>query len=176
MMKALVTGSSGFIGYWVARELLSAQFEVKVLVRSDPPSHLNELPVEICRGDLRDKDSLEKALQGCDHLFHVAAHYKLWEKNPQVFYDINVEGTRNLLSLCADKSISKIVYTSSVATIKLSSDKTPSNEKNEGRLEEMVGHYKRSKYLAEMVVREFIEEGAPIVIVNPSAQIGRAHV
>ena len=175
-MRALVTGASGFIGYWVVKELLAADFEIRVLVRENLPDRLRQLPVEICHGDLREQKSLEKALTGCDHLFHVAAHYKLWAKSPQIFYDINVEGTRKLLNVAKQLEIPKIVYTSSVATLKVPEDAIPANEDSEAALQDIVGHYKKSKYLAEMVAKEMAMEGLPIVIVNPSAPVGPADV
>ena len=116
-MKALVTGASGFVGYAVMQRLMAAGFEVKVMLRGEVPAQLQRLPIEICQGDLNDAASLKQCLQGCDHLFHLAAHYKLWEKDPTIFYRINVDGTRRLIALAAEQSC-KIVYTSSVATIK----------------------------------------------------------
>ncbi len=170
-MKALVTGASGFVGYSVAKTLLDAGFSVKAIVRS-PSNYLSQLPVEICFGDLLDRDSLKKALEGCDYLFHVAAHYSLWERDPQILYKVNVEGTRSLFEVASEMSIKKIVYTSSVATIKLSSDGSPVDETSIGSLENMVGHYKRSKFQAEEVAQKMASEGVPITIVNPSAPVG----
>lgn len=175
-MKTLVTGGSGFVGYWVARKLHEAGCQVKAMVRGNPPAHLAQLPIEFCQGDLRNRESLQQALQDCDRLFHVAAHYSLWEKNPQIFYDINVEGTRNLLELALQAGISKVVYTSSVATLKVNSDGSLSNENSKASIDDIIGHYKRSKYLAEHVAMEFVADGLPIVIVNPSAPIGPCDV
>ncbi len=170
-MKALVTGASGFVGYWVAKKLQETGHSVKVLVRQ-LPSHLKDMPVDVVYGDIRDKESLKQALQGCNHLYHVAAHYRLWEKDPKIFYDINVEGTRNLMEIAAQMNLEKIVYTSSVAAIKIVPGKVPSTEENEAGIEDMIGDYKKSKYLAEMVVREMAQDGLPVVIVNPSAPVG----
>jgi dihydroflavonol-4-reductase len=170
-MKALVTGATGFVGYAVMKRLLAAGFSVKILVRGALPAHLQGIPVEVCQGDLCDEKSLALALAGCDHLFHVAAHYKLWDRDPEVFYRVNVEGTKKLLSLAATQ-VRKIVYTSSVATIKPSPDGSPVNEDSHATLADMIGHYKRSKYLAEMAVKELAQKGTPVVIVNPSAPIG----
>ena len=170
-MKALVTGASGFVGYAVMQRLMAAGVEVKVMLRGAVPTQLERLPIEICQGDLNDAASLKQCLQGCDHLFHVAAHYKLWEKDPTIFYRINVDGTRRLITLAAEQSC-KIVYTSSVATIKPTGTDQPADETTPTRLDELVGHYKRSKYLAEQAVMELAANGAQVVIVNPSAPIG----
>lgn len=170
-MKVLVTGASGFVGYHVAKELIEKGCNVKVLVR-ETPEHLKKLSVEFCKGDLRDKASLKEALEGCQQLYHVAAFYKLWSKDPKIFYDINVEGTRKLFQAASEEEVSKIVYTSSVAAIKLSSKGISSDENCHATLDDMVGHYKRSKFLSEMVANEFVQEGLPIVIVNPSTPIG----
>ncbi len=171
-MQALVTGASGFVGYWVARKLVEAKFKVKAIVRGTPSQHLQDLNIEIVPGDLRDATSLQKALVGCDYLFHVAAHYSLWEKNPQIFYDINVDGSRNLFIAAAEAGIQKIVYTSSVATLKANSDGSCADENSLAEISDIVSHYKKSKYLAEKVAMELASEGLPIVIVNPSAPIG----
>jgi dihydroflavonol-4-reductase len=171
-MKALVTGATGFVGYAVAKKLLSAGYTVKLMARGEVPPHVKELKAEMCQGDLLDEKSLAVALNGCDVVFHVAAHYKLWEKDPQLFYRINVEGSKNLIRLAAERGC-RAVYTSSVAAIKpsLNPDK-PANEESSATLADMVGHYKRSKFLAEQAVMELAQRGAPVVIVNPSAPIG----
>lgn len=171
-MKALVTGAGGFVGYSLAKELLASGFTVKAMVRGRAPRHLEGLQVEICRGDLCDKDSLMRALAGCRYLFHVAAHYSLWEKDPGIIYRANVEGTKNILTLAAENSLERIVYTSSVATIKPSADEKPADENTATSLTDIVGHYKRSKYLAEQEAKKIADQGAPLVIVNPSAPIG----
>ena len=171
-MKALVTGANGFVGYWVAKELVNAGFEVRALVRSEPTAHLKQLEMEIVQGDLCDGSSLAIALKGCDYLFHVAAHYTLWERDPKLFYEVNVEGTKRLFSLAQKQNIQKIVYTSSVAAIKLSLDGTPVDETSEARLSDIVGHYKKSKFLAEQAVLEMAQHGLPVIIVNPSTPVG----
>ena len=171
-MKALVTGASGFVGFWVVKKLLATGHQVKVLLRQQPPPYLATLDVEIARGNLRDRDSLHLALQGCRQLYHVAAHYKLWERNPSIFYAINVDGSKNLLTLAGDSGIDKIVYTSSVATIRPGNAANPATEENVSTVDDMVGHYKRSKFLAEQEVDKLCQQGLPAVIVNPSAPIG----
>ena len=171
-MTALVTGASGFVGFWVVKKLLAAGHQVKVLLRQPPPPYLAALDVEVVNGDLRDRDSLQRALSGCRQLYHVAAHYKLWERDPGVFYAINVEATKNLLTLAGDNGLDKIVYTSSVATIKPGDAAAPATETSVATLADMVGHYKRSKFLAEQEVDKLCQQGLPAVIVNPSAPIG----
>lgn len=171
-MKALVTGATGFVGFAVVQKLLSHGWTVKIVIRGPLPAHLQNLPIEVCQGDLCNRDSLSKALEGCQYLFHVAAHYKLWERDPQIFYRINVQGTADLLTLAAEKSYTRIIYTSSVATIKPSRDETPVNEQSQAKLTDMIGHYKRSKYLAEQEVQRLAASGVPVVIVNPSTPIG----
>ena len=173
-MKALVTGASGFVGSAVARKLLAAGFDVRVLVRaSSKRDNLADLPVEIVTADLDDVASLSPAVRGCNTLFHVAADYRLWVPDPASIYRTNVEGSRNLLRAAAAAGVERIVYTSSVATLGINADRSPANEFTPVGLGDMVGHYKRSKYLAEAAVRELVqEESLPVVIVNPSTPVG----
>ena len=176
-MRALVTGASGFVGAAVARALLAAGWEVRALVREHSDRrNLQSLAAELVLGDLADVGSLERALAGCDALFHVAADYRLWTRDPQALYRSNVDGTRNMMAAARRSGIARIVYTSSVATIGLRADGQPSDENDIGRLDEMIGHYKRSKFLAEQWVREAARGGMPIVIVNPSTPIGPGDV
>ncbi len=173
-MKALVTGATGFVGSAVARKLCQSGHEVRALVRSSSVlENLKDLEVETVTGDLTDPASLKRALAGCDALFHVAACYKLWVLDPDEIYRANVDGTENIIRAALEKGIDKICYTSSVATLGLNKDGTPADEETPVSLDDMIGHYKRSKYLAEERVRKIArEENAPVVIVNPSTPIG----
>jgi len=172
-MKALVTGSTGFIGAAVARCLLERGVDVRVLVRRDSDlGNLQGLKVEQAYGDLRDAESLRQALTGCRQLYHVAAHYALWAPDPQIFYDINVTGTRNLMEAARDVGVERIVYTSTIGAIGLPPGGGPGTEETPVSLEQMSGHYKRSKYLAEQEVATLARAGLPVVIVNPSAPVG----
>jgi dihydroflavonol-4-reductase len=176
-MKALVTGATGFVGAAVARALLGAQWRVRVLARpGSDRRNLKGLDVEVSEGDLADSKSLERAAQGCDGLFHVAADYRLGARDPAELYRANVEGTRNVLSAAHRSGVQRIVYTSSVATIGIPADGTPGDEQSANSLENMIGHYKRSKYLAEEVVREAARDGISVVIVSPSTPVGPGDV
>jgi dihydroflavonol-4-reductase len=176
-MRALVTGATGFVGSAVARALSQAGWHVRALVR--PGSDLRNLaplPVETVRGDITDGASLDGALEGCDALFHAAADYRLWTPDPQRLYRTNVEGTRNVLDAALRARTARIVYTSSVATIGLPPDGSPGTEATPVGLADMMGHYKRSKFLAEQRVRESARAGLPVVIVNPSTPVGPGDV
>jgi dihydroflavonol-4-reductase len=176
-MKALVTGATGFVGAAVARALLGGQWQVRVLARrGSDRRNLQNLNVEVCEGDLGDSSSLEHAAQGCDGLFHVAADYRLGAPDPAELYRVNVEGTRKVLSAAYRAGIRRIVYTSSVATIGIPADGTPGDERSESSLANMIGHYKRSKYLAEEVVRDAARGGLSVVIVSPSTPVGPGDV
>ena len=173
-MKALVTGANGFVGSAVARTLLAAGHEVRTLVRAGSDRrNLTELPVEIIEGDLCNVPSLKRSVKGCDSLFHVAADYRLWVPNPAVMYDINVQGSLSLLLAGAEAGMTRMVYTSSVATLGLNLDHRPADEETPSDPAVIVGHYKRSKFLAEIAVKAlYDEQSLPIVIVNPSTPIG----
>jgi dihydroflavonol-4-reductase len=176
-MKALVTGASGFVGAAVARALEAAGWEVRCLIRATSDRrNLQALSGEIVLGDLTDVRSLVRALAGCETLFHVAADYRLWARDPNEIYRTNVEGTRNLLEEARRARIERIVYTSSVATLGIPPDGTPGDEATPVRLSDMIGHYKRSKFLAEEVVREWARGAGEVVIVNPSTPIGPGDV
>lgn len=173
-MTALVTGGTGFVGSAVVRKLLAEGASVRVLARpSSSLANLHDLKVETVQGDLRDPVSLRRALAGCDALFHVAADYRLWARQPRELYETNVEGTRALLRAAGDAGIPRIVYTSSVATLGHKEGDVPADEDTVATLREMIGDYKRSKFLAEAVALDFARsQGLPIVVVNPSAPVG----
>jgi dihydroflavonol-4-reductase len=172
-MKALVTGATGFVGAAVARALGAAGWQVRVLVRGGSDrGNLQRLAAEVVEGDLADLGSLERALAGCEGLFHVAADYRLGARDPEPLYRTNVDGTRNILNAARTAGVARIVYTSSVATIGIPSDGSPGDERTPVALGSMIGHYKRSKYLAEEVAREAARAGMSVVIVNPSTPVG----
>jgi len=172
-MKTLITGSTGFLGSAVLRELLDDGREVKVLVRKGTrTANIDGLDVEIAYGDLRDLESIRSALNGCDILYHVAAYYSLWDRDPQLIYEINVEGTRKILQAAKEKGLEKIVYTSTVGCVGLNEDQTPATENTFFNQNTLSNDYKKSKYQAEQVALEFAQNGLPVVIVNPSTPVG----
>ena len=172
-MKTLVTGSTGFLGSAVVRELLRDGREVKVLVRRETNTdNIDGLDVEIVYGDLRDSGSLQSALNGCSVLYHIAAYYSLWDLDKRLIYDINVEGTRKILLAAQEKNLDCIVYTSTVGCIGLNNNSTPADENTPFDLNTLSNDYKKSKYQAEQVVLEFARNGLPVVIVNPSTPVG----
>ncbi|WP_031498835.1 hopanoid-associated sugar epimerase [Bryobacter aggregatus] len=166
MPRALVTGATGFVGWHVAKQLRERGWEVRALSRS---SKIPELDVETVRGDLRDAASLTAAAAGCERVFHVAADYRLWTANPAEMYASNVEGTRNLIA--ASKNAERIVYCSTVGAVGMRKNLI-ADEASPVSVDDMKGHYKRSKFLAEQVVMEAGRKGVPIVIVNPTTPIG----
>ncbi len=176
-MKVFVTGATGFIGASLIRALLQDGREVKVLARpGSDRRNLIGLDVEISTGDLRDPESLAKGLKGCDTLYHAAAEYRLWTKNPAAMYEINVEGTRAILAAALAVGLEKVIYTSSVGTLGNPGDGTPGNESTPVSFADMVGHYKKSKFLAERVAESFLPRGLPLIIVNPSTPVGMLDV
>jgi dihydroflavonol-4-reductase len=176
-MKALVTGATGFVGGAVARALVQGGVTVRVLARPNSNiENLAGLPVERVDGDLRDPASLREALAGCQHLYHVAAHYALWAKDPAIFYDVNVAGTRHMLTAARLAGIERTVYCSTIGAIGLPPGGGLGTENTPVSLDQMAGHYKRSKYLAEQEVLRLAQEGLPVVIVNPSAPVGAGDV
>jgi dihydroflavonol-4-reductase len=169
MQTALVTGASGFLGWHVANLLVERGHPVRALVR--PGSVVSGLDVETVTGDLRDAASLDRAMAGCQLVFHAAADYRLWAKDPSEIYRSNVDGTRNVLEAAKNAGVARVVYTSTVGCIGippqgLGDERTPVS------LEEMTGDYKKSKFMAEQIALEYARSGLPVVIVNPTAPVG----
>lgn len=173
-MTALVTGATGFVGSAVARALLADGAAVRVLARPNGDRrNLDGLDIDIAEGDLNDPVSLSQATAGCDAVFHVAADYRLWTRDPDEMIRTNVDGSRAIIRAACEAGATRVVYTSSVATLGINKDGTPADEQTPSSEADMIGDYKRSKFLAEEAVRSLIrEEGAPVVIVNPSAPVG----
>lgn len=172
-MDVLVTGGTGFVGANLVRELLKDGAQVRVLVR--PRSHRRALEgcdVEFVEGDLLDAASLKRAAAGVSVVYHVAADYRLWAPDPNALYRANVEGTRQVLAAAAEAGAARVVYTSTVGALGIPKDGRPGTETTPVTLADMVGPYKRSKFLAERVAEEWAGRGLPVVIVNPSAPVG----
>lgn len=173
-MRAIVTGGTGFVGANLVRTLLKRGVAVRVLVRpATPQTNLAGLDLQLVEGDLRDPASLRNACADCDLLFHTAAYYDFWAPDRKIFYEVNVEGTQNILEAARRAEIPKIVYTSTVGTIRYPKNRNYSSDETSLATEvEMSNDYKRSKFLAEQVAMQFAKEGLPVVIVNPSAPVG----
>lgn len=172
-VRILVSGANGFVGSAVVRALLRRGYAVRAMARaSSNIANLDGLDVEIARGDLLDPPSLERSLADCEGLFHVAADYRLWTRNPHEIRRCNVRGTHNILLAAHRCGVRRIVHTSSVATLGLHADSTPSDEETPACLADMIGEYKRSKFLSEALVRRCARAGNDIVIVNPAAPVG----
>jgi len=170
---SLVTGGTGFVGANVVRALLAEGRTVRVLARPGGDRRaLAGLDVELCEGDLGDTASLARAVAGVGTLFHVAADYRLWARDPRELYRVNVEGTRAILQAAGDAGVARVVYTSTVGALGIPADGTPGDEATPVALRDMVGPYKASKFLAEQVAVGFARAGLPVVIVNPSAPVG----
>ncbi|HSB11195.1 MAG TPA: hopanoid-associated sugar epimerase [Blastocatellia bacterium] len=176
-MKTLVTGGTGFVGSHLVRVLLGRGEQVRCLVRSTSRrDNLEDLPVEFVSGDLCDLDSLRQAVKGAQVVYHCAADYRLWCKDPAEMYRSNVEGSNNLMQAAFDEGVERVVYTSTVGCLGLNDKGTPANEETPVAIEDMIGHYKRSKFLAEQKVREWATRGLPVVIVNPSTPVGELDI
>jgi dihydroflavonol-4-reductase len=172
-MKVFLTGASGFIGGHLLRLLLSEGAEVRCLVRaSSSRRNLESLDTEIISGDLRDAESVRRAMAGCEIVYHCAADYRLYSRQPKELYASNVEGTEHVLEAASRAGVQRVVYTSSVGALGLNADGSPADENTPVTLDDMTGHYKRSKYLAERVAEKWAASGLPVVIVNPSTPVG----
>ena len=176
-MKAFVTGATGFLGAHVARALAEQGAELRLLVRSTSDlRNLEGLRADRVTGDLRSPGSLEKAIAGCDTVFHVAADYRLWVREPEQMYRSNVEGTRALLEAARKNGVRRVVYTSTVATMGFTSNGHPADEESWVSLGDMIGHYKRSKFMAEQVALGAGRSGQDVVVVNPSTPVGELDI
>lgn len=171
--SVFVTGGTGFVGSHLVRRLVEAGAKVRALTRqSSKLDNLKDLPIETVTGDLLEVDSLRSGMRGCQRVYHCAADYRLWLPDPREIYRNNVDGTRNVLQAARDSGVEQVVYTSSVATIKIPDDGSLGREDLPVTIDDMVGDYKRSKFLAERVAQKFAREGLPVYIVNPSMPIG----
>lgn len=172
-MKVFLTGSTGFVGSHVARAYVAQKAELRLLARKTSNlAAIEGLPAEIVVGDLRQPESLRSAIRGCDALVHVAADYRLWVRDPREMYAANVDGTRELLRIAREESVAKVVYTSSVATMGFKADGTIVNEETPVALADMIGHYKRSKFLGEQEAIQAANAGQHVMILNPTTPIG----
>src|SRR3984893_5171015 len=176
-MLAFVTGATGFLGSHVARVLADNGADMRLLVRSSSnPRNIEGLSADRALGDLRDPASLEKAMAGCDVVFHVAADYRLWVRDPNEMYRSNVEGTLAILEAARKNGVRRVVYTSSVATIGFTRNGYPANEDSPVSLADMIGHYKRSKFMAEQFAIEAARSGVDVVTVNPTTPVGERDI
>jgi dihydroflavonol-4-reductase len=172
-MKVFLTGATGFVGHHVARALAAEGAELRMLVRKTSNlANLEGLAGETHVGDLSEPESLRSALSGCDAVVHVAADYRFWIREPEAMYKANVEGTRELLRMAREAQVPRFVYTSSVATMHFRTDGLVINEDTPVSLKDMVGHYKRSKFLAEREAVAAAEGGQKVIILNPTTPVG----
>jgi len=171
-MTTLVTGAAGFLGSHVARQLVARGENVRVLLRPSSQNRaIADLPLEYVTGDLRDTNSLDRALKGIHRVFHAAADYRLWAQHSQDIYDSNVGGTKNILAAAKRAGVEQFIYTSTVATIAVDRPAQP-NESTAAKLEEMIGHYKRSKWMAEREALNAAKEGLPVIVAMPTTPVG----
>lgn len=176
-MLAFVTGATGFVGSHVARELARRGAKLRLLVRRrSNTKNVQDIQAELFTGDLREPSSLEKAIAGCDAVFHVAADYRLWVRDPEEMYRANVEGTSSILEVARKNKVRRIVYTSSVATMGFTSDGQSADENSPVSLDNMIGPYKRSKFMAEQVAMKAARSGMDVVIVNPTTPVGERDI
>jgi len=176
-MLAFVTGATGFVGSHVARALAAEGADLRLLVRPNSNTkNIADLKADLATGDLRDPASIEKAIAGCDTVFHVAADYRLWVRDPEDMYLANVEGTRAVLNAARKNKVRRVVYTSSVATMGFTSDAQSADENSPVALANMIGPYKRSKFMAEQVAIEAARAGLNVVIINPTTPVGERDI
>jgi dihydroflavonol-4-reductase len=176
-MKAFVTGATGFVGSHVATVLAEQGAELRLLVRTgSDPKNIQELNADRVIGDLCDPESIDRAMAGCDVVFHVAADYRLWVRDPAQMYRANVEGTQTILQAARKNGVRRVVYTSSVATMGFTVKNLSVDESSPVSLENMIGHYKRSKYMAEEVAIAAGRDGIDVVVVNPSTPVGEQDI
>ena len=176
-MKIFVTGATGFLGSHVARHLLAAGADLRLLTRpTSRTDNIADLPAERVVGDLCDIESLKRGMAGCEVVFHVAADYRLWAVNGQELYQSNVDGTRNILQAARESGVRRVVYTSSVATMGFGNNGHTTDESSPVNLANMIGDYKRSKFMAEQVVLEAARAGQDVVLVNPTTPIGERDI
>jgi dihydroflavonol-4-reductase len=176
-MRAFVTGATGFVGSHVARVLAERGADLRLLIRANSnPKNIQALKADQVIGDLRDAASLERAIAGCDTVFHVAADYRLWIKDPEQMYRSNVEGTRSLIQAARKNRVRRLVYTSSVATMGFNSNGHPADENSPVSLQRMIGHYKKSKFMAEQVAMAAGGDGMDVVVVNPTTPVGEQDI
>ena len=176
-MLAFITGATGFVGSHVAHVLAEQGADLRLLLRaSSNPANIEDLNAERVIGDLRDPASIEQAMAGCDVVFHVAADYRLWVRDPQEMYRANVEGTRAILNAARKQGVRRVVYTSSVATMGFTGNGHPAHENSPVSLDNMIGPYKRSKFMAERVAVEAGRSGMDVVVVNPSTPVGEQDI
>lgn len=172
-MKAMVTGATGFIGANLVHGLIKQGYQVKALVRKESNrENIEGLDIEVVVGDLRDKASLIRALDGCEVLFHVAASYTFWAPDPRDIYETNVKGTENILEAALARGMKKVVYTSTESTIGIAKDRNLGTEDMAVDPRNLAGHYKKSKYMAEKLALKMCGDGLPLVIVNPTMPVG----
>jgi dihydroflavonol-4-reductase len=176
-MKAFVTGATGFVGSHVARALAEQGADLRLLVRAGSDTrNLDGLDAERAVGDLRDPASIERAMAGCDTVFHVAADYRLWVRDPEQMYRANVEGTRTILDAARKNGARRVVHTSSVATMGFTSNGHLADEDSPVKLESMIGPYKRSKFMAEEFALQAGRGGMDVVVVNPTTPVGEQDI
>ncbi|MBI3448861.1 MAG: NAD-dependent epimerase/dehydratase family protein [Acidobacteria bacterium] len=175
-MKVCVTGATGFVGWHLMEALLARGDAVRCFVRPESAGLLAGRPVEIAKGDLTDPDAVSRAVEGTEAVYHCAADYRLYVPNPSAMYGANVEGTRHVMRAAAQAGVKRVVYTSTVGALGLHASGAPADERAPVTIDDMVGHYKRSKFLAERVAEEWAAKGLPVVIVNPSTPVGERDV